>query len=338
MEIRGYQSSNYVPGFSGILFDFKTGAIEINGSSVAVGSLPSEPQMATITAGRWEESELPANALERYKFIGDQVIAIPVEYRESAEFSTEDISFDRDGSDIRTTLTYRRPETVQEAAERVARRAGSSVIIKDGDVTVMSGGKVVFRLRRRMDDEQSTEQPFAVEGDQVFISQAFIDQFAIKAQIVEEASVRASADMALESRISGLEARIYRNDSSDGALRDALSDWKTGTALPADLFLTAADRFAVSMEKNANGQYVCTGIGLGIDPAQGEPKGGQTDMEQAIAKGAAGEILRLLSSTISESTLARDLRDEIEKIAGPVDAVRQVIREELRPGGMLHRG
>ncbi|RFQ01422.1 hypothetical protein D0O09_15405 [Pseudomonas putida] len=334
MGIHGLQSSNYVPGVSGVRIDFKTGAIEINGGSVAVGSLPSEPQTITVTAGEWAESDMPANAMERYRFIGDKVMEIPCQYRDSAEFSTEDASFDRDGSDVRIRLTYQRMETAEEAKARALRPADSVVINERGDMTITSGGKVVARLGRWKDDEQ----PFAVEGDQVFISQAFIDQFAAKAQIVEEASVRASADMALESRISGLEARIYSNDSCDGALRDALSDWKPSTALLAGQFLTAADRFAVGMEKNANGQYVCTGIGLGIDPAQGETKDGQTDMEQAIAKGAAAEILRLLSSTISDARLDRVLHDEIEKIAGPVDAVRQVIREELRPGGMLHRG
>lgn len=327
MKYTGLQTTDNVPGISGMRLDFKTGAIEITS-----GRLPDESQMVTVTAGEWVESDIPANAIERYRFIGDQVMSIPAEHRDGAEFSTEDMSFGRDGSDIRTTLTYRRLETAQEAAERVTRPAGSSVTIKhDGGVTIMANGKVVARLCRCMGDEKPAEQLFAVEGDQVFISQAFIDQFAIKAQIVEEASARASADAVLESRIGALEARPYRDDSSDGALRDALADWKPGSALLAGQFLTAADRFAVSVAKNANGQYVCTGVG--IDQASGETKDGQTDIERAIEKGDAAEILRLLTAQIAESGLGLELRSKIDA----VDTVREVIRKELRPGGLLHR-
>ncbi|MEZ1421877.1 hypothetical protein QVM55_18850 [Pseudomonas monteilii] len=311
--------------------DLKTGQFKLGGGSIGIGSLPSEPQMITVTAGEWSESELPTNAMDRYRFIGDQVIAIPSEYRESAEFSTRDISLDGYGSDICTTLTYRRLETAQEAAERVARQAGSSVTVKHDGVTIMANGRVVARLCRCIGDEKPAEQSFAVEGDQVFVSQAFIDQFAIKAQIVEEASARASADAVLESRIGALEARPYRDDSSDGALRDALADWKPGSALLAGQFLTAADRFAVSVAKNANGQYVCTGVG--IDQASGETKDGQTDIERAIEKGDAAEILRLLTAQIAESGLGLELRSKIDA----VDTVREVIRKELRPGGLLHR-
>jgi len=77
-----------------------------------------------------------------------------------------------------------------------------------------------------------------------------------------------------------------------------------------------ADRFKVKMALNVAGQYVVAGIGKGID---------------------AGEILDLLSSQISKSNLDRTLREWNTKVAGPDEVVRQVIREELRPGGLLHR-
>lgn len=176
--------------------DLKTGQIKLGGGSIGIGSLPSDPQMITVTAGEWSESELPTNALERYKFIGDQVIAIPVEYRESAEFSTEDISFDRDGSDIRTTLTYQRLETDQEAAERVSRQVGSGVVINDAGMTITRNGKVIARLGCRMDGEQ----PFAFKGDQFFINEASMDSAAITTEV----TARASADEALRTHIGGL--------------------------------------------------------------------------------------------------------------------------------------
>lgn len=209
MEIRGLQTSDYVPGISGIRLDFKTGAFEINGGSVAVGSLPSEPQMITITVGEWAESDMPANAIERYRFIGDQLIAVPDEHRDSAEFTTEDMSFDRDGSDIRTTLTYQRLETDQEAAERVSRQVGSGVVINDAGMTITRNGKVIARLGCRMDGEQ----PFAFKGDQLFINEASMDSAAITTEV----TARASADEALRTHIGGLPIA-----PSDGQVADLI--------------------------------------------------------------------------------------------------------------------
>ncbi|MEE1869081.1 hypothetical protein [Pseudomonas auratipiscis] len=322
------QSADYVPKVSGWKMDSHTGSLEINSGNVAVGTMPSDPQMITVTAGEWPESDLPSNAIERYKFIGEHLMQVPLENRDSAEFSTEDISFDRDGSDIRTTLTYQRLETEQEAAARVARSVGSGVTIQAGNITITCGDKVVARMGCGLGDERPDGQGFVVEGDQVFISQALIT-----ASITEEASTRASADGALASRIGALEARIFRADDSDGALRDALTDWKPCTALLAGQFLVAADQFAVTMAENTNGDYVCTGIGLGIDPSKGETKDGQADMERAIEKGDAAEILRLLSRQITESELGQELRDKIDTM----ECVREVISKELRPGGLLHR-
>ncbi|MCO7634114.1 hypothetical protein NJF54_20030 [Pseudomonas guariconensis] len=194
-KARKYTSTN-----GAVELNLGTGGLKM--SRLAMGALPSDPQMITVTAGEWSESDLPSNAIERYKFIGDQLMKIPAEHRDSAEFSTEDISFDRDGSDIRTTLTYRRLETDQEAAERAVRQSGSGVTINADGVTIMANGKVVVRLGRCMDDEQPAEQPFAVKDDQVFVGQALVEQFATKAQISEEASARASADEALATHIS----------------------------------------------------------------------------------------------------------------------------------------
>lgn len=337
MENNAFQSADYVPGVSGYRLDLKTGTFEINRGHVAVGSLPSAPQMITVTAGEWSESDLPSNAVERYKFIGERVMKVPAEHRDSAEFSTEDISFDRDGSDIRTTLTYRRLETEQEALARTSLRSGSGVTINADVLTISCNGKDMVRIACPNNDEPSADQSFVVEGDQVFISQAFVDQFATKAQIVDEASTRASADEALAGRIGALEKALYRDDESEGALRDALTDWKPGGTVLLSQSLVNAEKFAVTMTRNSHGQYVCTGIGLGIDPLRGETKNGQAAMERAIEKGDATEILSLITDQIAWTELGQALRDEIAKTADPAETVRQAIREELRPGGLLHR-
>ncbi|WP_411959073.1 hypothetical protein ACK56M_22390 [Pseudomonas sp. s4] len=337
MDVNVIQSADYVPGMSGYRLDLKAGAMEINSGHMAVGSLPSDPQMITVTASEWPESEVPAGAKARLAFLQEQIGKVPVEFRADAEFSTEDISFDHDGSDIRTTLTYRRLETEQEALARTSLRSGSGVTINADGLTITCSGKVMARLGCPKSDEPSVDQPFVIEGDQVFISQAFVDQFATKAQIVDEASTRASADEALAGRIGALEKAIYRGDESEGALRDALTDWKPGGTALLSQALVRSDKFVVTMFRNSHGQYVCTGIGLGIDQARGETKDDRTDMERAIEKGNAAEILSLIVGQIAGTELSQALCDEIAKAADPAETVRQAIREELRPGGLLHR-
>lgn len=209
MEIRGLQSSDYVPGISGIRLDLNTGSFEIYGGSVSAGSLSSEPQKITVTAGEWADSDMPANAKARRAFMMEQIDKVPTEYRADAEFSTEDISFDRDGSDIRTTLTYQRLETDQEAAERVSRQVGSGVVINDAGMTITRNGRVIARLGCRMDGEQ----PFAFKGDQLFINEASMDSAAITTEV----TARASADEALRTHIGGLPIA-----PSDGQVADLI--------------------------------------------------------------------------------------------------------------------
>lgn len=234
---KSFQSADYVPGVSGMRLDLHTGAIEINGGRVALGALPSEPQVITVTAGEWSESDMPANAIERYRFIGEQVMAIPAEHRDGAEFSTEDISFDRDGSDMRTTLTYRRLETDREAADRFARQAGPSTSIKaDGTVSVTVNGRVVCRIGAQ--DRETTASavlpPFVVEktasgADQVFANAAAIEVGKLDAAIsikttTLESGARVMAGLAsdlhgsMEDHLEGTIRRVLRQELKPGGM------------------------------------------------------------------------------------------------------------------------
>lgn len=177
------QSENYVPGVSGWKIDPSTGEFELHSRLASVhgkdsaavyggksrdgkpttvvltsGELPQTPQTVTITGAEWPEREIPANAVERYLFIVDAVKQIPGEYLASAEFSTEDHSYDRDGSDIRTTLTYSRPETAEEAEARVKQARGAGTL-----------GKA-----------------FVIKGDQVLLNNAFVREGIIESEPLPE--------------------------------------------------------------------------------------------------------------------------------------------------------
>lgn len=231
------QSHDYVPGVSG--WKIEGGNIELNAATIQAGGLPSGPQLITVTAGEWPDSELPSNGIERYAFIGAELAKIPAEFRDSAEFKTEDFSFDRDSSDYRTTLTYERRETAEEVAARQKKVevAGSSTSFKDGVMTVAVDGVVRIRLGNL--EKSEAPPPFIVIDGATYISEAEVERGSItKAKIesnwsvrlqldsqgryftagigigiadsviVTEISARASADEAISSRIGALETRI----------------------------------------------------------------------------------------------------------------------------------
>lgn len=141
---------------------------------------------------------------------------------------------------------------------------------------------------------------FVIVGGVVYINGAMVEDASISARITEEVSARASADEAMTGRTGALEA--------------ALAEGNLNTQ-----FLVSSDRFAVTMAKNAAGQYVCTGIGVGIETEQ-KPTG-------------VDEVLQQLTAQISQSSLGLELQSKIDAM----DSVRDVIRQELKPGGLLHR-
>lgn len=154
------QSHDYVPGLFGLRLDEATGAMELNSGCTDQLNVP---RLITVEAGDWAESELPTNAIERYRFIGDQVMAIPDEYRDGAEFSTTDESYDRDCADIRTRLIYKRPETAAEMAERLAARPSASTLVVSADrVEISAGGHAMIVM--------AAEPPFVLHADTCHIN------------------------------------------------------------------------------------------------------------------------------------------------------------------------
>lgn len=99
-----------------------------------------------------------------------------------------------------------------------------------------------------------------------------------------------------------------------------------------------ASEWSVKMQLTAGGQYVVAGIGQGLDSQclvnadQFSIKLRQ-DFEEALADGDASKICESLASFINTTDLAADLRKQIE---ARTEEVRRVIRDELRPGGLLH--
>jgi len=171
------QSADYVPGVFG--WKIENGNIELNAATITAGGLPSGPQLIAVTAGEWPDSELPSNGIEYYAFIGAELAKIPAEFRDSAEFKTEDLSFDRDGSDCRTTLTYVRQETQEETAARVkkAKTAGTRISLADGVLSITHDG--VMRTQIGGLHKEEKPQPFVVVDGVVYMGEALIKDASI---------------------------------------------------------------------------------------------------------------------------------------------------------------
>lgn len=82
-------------------------------------------------------------------------------------------------------------------------------------------------------------------------------------------------------------------------------------------FAVDPDKFKVRLEVNEKGQYYAAGFGVGVGVAESEHG-------KALE---AGGMMEYVSGLVSESALGSSLHEK----------VTQVIRDELKPGGMLWR-
>jgi len=81
-----------------------------------------------------------------------------------------------------------------------------------------------------------------------------------------------------------------------------------------------------------NGQYVAAGIGLGI-ASQFLVSADRF----AVNDRDAEQILEELEGRISQTELVSAMAAQAEQIKPIAETVREVLREELQPGGILHR-
>ncbi|WP_405648686.1 hypothetical protein [Pseudomonas sp. Ld6] len=178
------QSKNYVPGVSGWKFNSVTGDFDIHSSDA---STSAEPRLISVTAGSWSDYDLPTNAVEYHAFIGAVLDKVPAECRASAEITTEDISFDRDGSDVRTTLTYERRETCEEVADRIEKSSLSAQMsgLVGGGFNIFHNGQLRVRL-----GSLEEPSPFVVAEGKIYLRDDLVKEASIaKAKIANEWSV-----------------------------------------------------------------------------------------------------------------------------------------------------
>jgi len=87
-------------------------------------------------------------------------------------------------------------------------------------------------------------------------------------------------------------------------------------AIDEGRFAIDSSQFKVRVEQAENGHYYAAGCGVGVT---------ESDYGKALE---AGRVMEYISGLVMESALGSSLHEQ----------VRQVIRDELKPGGMLRRG
>lgn len=303
------QSHDYVPNISGWKLS-KDGSFEINSARFSVGGLPEQPQMITVTAGEWAASDLPASAVEHYAFIGAEIFKIPAEYRDSAKITTQDESYDPDFADIRTTLTYQRLETATELSARLkAPKFLEYSIKREGDkITFFYDGVPRIVLGNLDKADEKIETPFAVEGDQVFLTQAFIDA----GKLPPVGFLRTTTNSAGQTVLAGIGVGL--GCMCEGGYAGTPGDKENGevkTGLSFDVW-KSMDQFSAAIIKTNLGESLTARI----------------EREVTARASADTQLSARIGSVEASLKLGLSLADQ----------VREVLRSELRQGGLLWRG
>ncbi|WP_438279693.1 hypothetical protein [Pseudomonas alabamensis] len=139
----------------------------------------------------------------------------------------------------------------------------------------------------------------------------------------------------------GESARVIRDAQAvlqavgAGQLKVVKRESREGTPLfviDGQVFINEAEikstTFEVKVVRGANGHYYAAGIGVGVEQAADRATEAPVDADQLL-----GEITK----QITESKLVASLESRIAEI-GLQEQVRQIIRDELKPGGILKRG
>lgn len=177
------QSSNYVPGVSGWKLNSLTGDFEINSCTLGSAANTPDRQMVSVEVASWSKHDLPKNAASLLQFLQVELQRVPEEYRDAAEFEEFDASYGDESFNARLFLSYSRLETEGELADRLekAKVSGTRIVHAGGCTTVIVDGVVRYRIGNLDAPLPEPEQPetFKVDGGQVYISEAFIDEGSI---------------------------------------------------------------------------------------------------------------------------------------------------------------
>ncbi len=132
---------------------------------------------------------MPPNLLQ---FMQAELERVPERYRHAAEFEEFDASYGDESFNSRLFLSYARLETEEELADRLAKAkfAGTRIVHNGGCTAITCDGVVRVRFGNLDQSEPEQPEPLKVDGDQVYISEALIQDGIIKSPWPAAWSVR----------------------------------------------------------------------------------------------------------------------------------------------------
>ena len=186
--------------------------------------LPSpERQMLSVEVASWSKCDLPKNAVNLLQFMQAELQKVPEQYRHAAEFEEFDASYGDESFNSRLFLSYARLETEEELADRMekAKVAGTRIVKAGGCTTIIVDGVVRSRLANLAAPAPEPE-PFKVDGDQVYFTDATIQDGSIASKWPAAWGVRMQLDENGKVCVAGIDV-----------------------GLPSQ-FVVSADRFAIN--------------------------------------------------------------------------------------------
>lgn len=192
------QSANYAPSLSGWKLDPISGEFEINSCTLGSASNAPERQMVSVEIASYSKYDLPKNAANLVQFMDAELQKVPDEYRHAAEFEEFDASYGDDSFSSRLSLSYSRPETEEELADRLekAKSAGTQVKIGGGVISIIHDGVLRCRFGKlaafeaEHDADAEPAKPFAVVDGATYLRQALIKAGMFDAKIATNWTVK----------------------------------------------------------------------------------------------------------------------------------------------------
>lgn len=328
------QSHDYVPGMSGLKIDLKTGKLEINTCTLGSAAKAPERQMVSVEVSSWSKWDLPKNAANLLQFMQAELQKVPEQYRHAAEFEEFDASYGNESFNARLFLSYSRLETERELADRLERAkvAGAT----DKYFADIIGKTPLYQALREEIDQISNLGSINKRLDELKEKQG-AENRAVAGRL-DSLATKLGELHSLIGQAKGQAATQAKREIAEALLRDIKQDKNGGT------LGDCKRRFGAC--SIPFGGY--SGVPLKVDyPKDAARSDDDGDLAEAIKDwqpgaalkaGGVASAINAVSSASAEPRHAAQLVVDIEGLeADFAKIVKDVIRSELLPGGLLHR-
>lgn len=317
------QSADYVPGVSGWKIHDHV-RLELNEGNRRVHA---EVKMIT-TAGPGQTNDQAAQAIR--DSIADQTGRVTacegtvtaqgtavtrLTSRVSDQTNTQ-ASYDRDGYITGEKLARQAAENARCRADSdmaLAQRVGSVQCGLAGAADASATSFLTTRLTMTSGKSSEGSAEVHIKPEEA-VEPLRIGKFVFHGETARQ--IRAAQNVLRQAGAGQLEVVKRANENGEPFVVIDGQVFLSQAAIDEGRFAIDSSQFKVRVEQAENGHYYAAGCGVGVT---------ESDYGKALE---AGRVMEYISGLVKESALGSSLHEQ----------VRQVIRDELKPGGMLRRG